>query len=547
MKVDRNSEKFDELISRAISRDKPAFDFDKWKQAHRKEIEIFESQTANRKVSRSALSMDIWSAILKAKVGRIAVAACIIVAVLIVLRPSSNSFDGTTAAYAKVGEAIKNVPWMRITYTSRLLDPNGNVRPDHQGSTDIWYSFNSQILIQKYSSGHITFIDYDKKEVYNYNPDSKRIVLSALPGDKLPFGANSPWSWLERNIQRMMPFGGDVTRKRGQYDGQEVEVFKIVATPKRGVAAVRGKIFVDKVTSLPIAEERIYIDTKIDKPQCEEKGTFEYPKRGPADIYDLGLSRDIPTINSLELPPWQDIEDVYESYRRQAPERYISIVTRELRIRGAPIESVEICYADGAHSRQERHFIFRPGAGFVGPQWAEQAAEIGNTFDSILKWSQAFKAAGEISISIFDKSGGYNAHRQDDGTWKTTKQIFDEDRELTAYDFWNLCSIRRIGWPEIRGYADVIQNDFARENNLIRIEAGGRQFYLNPDRDYICQMQANSGGGTTEVKEFAQTREGKWYPKRVEGLGIANTIYLETNPVLPEGIFDPNNLPKEDR
>jgi len=542
MKVDRNSEKFDKLISHAISRDKPAFDFDKWKQTHQEEIEIFESQTTNRQVSRSALLMDIWSAILNAKVGRIAVAACIIIAVLIVLRPSSNSFDGTTAAYAKMNEAIKNVPWMRITYTSRLLDPNGNVRPDHQGSTDIWYSFNSQILIQRYSSGHITFIDYDKKEFYNYNPDSKRIVLSALPGDKLPLGANSPWSWLERNIQRMMPFGGDVTRKTGQYDGQEVEVFEIVSTPKPGVAAVRGKIFVDRVTSLPIAEERIYIDTRIGKPQCEEKGTFEYPQRGPAEIYDLGLSRNIPIVDSRSLPPWEEINRLYESCRRAAPLRYIVIVTRELRLRGAPIESVEICYADGAHSRQERHFLFRSGAGFVGPQWAEQAAEIGNTFDSILKWSQAFKARGEISISIFDKSGGYYAHRQDDGTWKTTKQIF-EGRELTADDFWHLSPIAGIGWPQIRDYADIIQDDYARENNLIRVEAKGRQFYLNPERDYICQRQVNEHGGKTEVKEFAQTREGKWYPKRVEGLGIANTIYLETNPVFPEGIFDPNKLP----
>jgi len=341
----------------------------------------------------------------------------------------------------------------------------------------------------------------------------------------------------------MMPFGGDVTRKIGKYDGKEVEVFEIVSTPKLGVAAVRGKIFVDKVTSLPIVEERTYVDTRIDKPQLEEEGTFEYPVRGPADIYDVGLSRDIPTINSLELPPWEDIKDMYESYSRQAPERYISIVTRELRILGAPIESVEIYYADAACSREERHFLFRRGP--VGVQWREQAAEIGNTSDSILKWSQAFKARGEISISIFDKSAGYYAHRQDDGTWKTTKQIF-EGRELTAEDFWHISPIVRIGWPQIRDYADVIQDDYARENNLIRIEVQGRQFYLNPDRDYICQMRVNERGEKTEVKEFAQTREGKWYPGRIEGPGIANTVYLETNPVFPEGIFDPNSLPKED-
>jgi len=44
MNADRNSKNFDELISRTISRDKPQFDFDKWKQTHKKEIDIFEAQ-----------------------------------------------------------------------------------------------------------------------------------------------------------------------------------------------------------------------------------------------------------------------------------------------------------------------------------------------------------------------------------------------------------------------------------------------------------------------------------------------------------------------
>ena len=48
-----NNKKLDELILGAISRDKPKFDFDKWKAKHKKEIQIYESQTAEQKVSRS--------------------------------------------------------------------------------------------------------------------------------------------------------------------------------------------------------------------------------------------------------------------------------------------------------------------------------------------------------------------------------------------------------------------------------------------------------------------------------------------------------------
>ena len=488
---------------------------------------------------------NIWRTIMKSRVSKIATVACIMIAVLVALHPFSNSLDSTTAAYARMNEAIRNVPWMRISYTSRILDPNGNVRADNdQWNTDIWYSFNSQVLIQKFSFGRVTYKDYSRQEIYNYNPDSKRIVLSALSINKLPVEANSPWSWLERHIQRMMPFGGNVIRKTGKYDGKEVEVFEVISAPKPGMADVRGKIFVDKVTSLPVAEERTYINPEIGKPQRVEKGTFEYPQRGPADIYDLGLSRDIPIMGSRSLPPWEEIVLLYESCRRAAPERYITIVTRELRILREPIESVEICYAGEGRFREERHFLFQTGA--VGTQWAEQAPEIGNTFDSILKWSHAFKARGQISISIFDKSNGFYARRQDNGTWKITKQTL-EGEELTTEDFWQLSPIADIGWPQIRGYADVVQDDYARENNLIRIEALGRQFYLNPERDYICQRYTDIYGRSTDVKEFDQTREGKWYPKRVEGPGITNTIYLETNPVFPEGIFDTNNLPKEDR
>ena len=44
MNADRNNKKLDELISKTIGRDKPQFDFSKWKQNHEKEIDIFESQ-----------------------------------------------------------------------------------------------------------------------------------------------------------------------------------------------------------------------------------------------------------------------------------------------------------------------------------------------------------------------------------------------------------------------------------------------------------------------------------------------------------------------
>ena len=64
----------------------------------------------------------------------------------------------------------------------------------------------------------------------------------------------------------------------------------------------------------------------------------------------------------------------------------------------------------------------------------------------------------------------------------------------------------------------------------------------------------------SEVKEYAKTEDGQWYPKvrhqsyskdTSEGqlgspeLGFIEVRYLQLNPKFPESIFDPNSLPKE--
>ena len=77
------------------------------------------------------------------------------------------------------------------------------------------------------------------------------------------------------------------------------------------------------------------------------------------------------------------------------------------------VESVEICYADGARFREEQHSC--TVGGFIGSQWEKQKAEFGNTLDSILKWSRAHKAYGSISISLFDGNHHYIARRDEDG------------------------------------------------------------------------------------------------------------------------------------
>jgi len=490
--------------------------------------------------------MHLWKIVKRNWMAGLAWAAAIVLVVLLLLSLLTGHWDGTTAAYAKVTEAVRNVPWMHVRYTGCTLDDEGNKKSEHSGwNTELWYSFNSQVLIQRYDDGQIVYSDYAKHEVCVYNPVSKRVVLSALPDDQLSLQADSPWTWLQRNVRHMTPRGRDVTRSMGQYEGQEVEIFSIVATFAPPMSTYHGTVFVDRTTSLPIAEERTYISARTGKPDLVETGTFDYPEHGPADIYSLGLPRDVPVVNSLPLPPSWEILHAYESHRFRVPaERYIAVMTQQMHIGGSPVDTVDVFYCDGARYRAERHFVC--GTGFVGEQWRQQAPEVGTTFDSILKWSRSYKAFGGVSIALQVRNHLWEWRRNENGSWSATERTI-ADVEFTQEDFWSLCPAFGLGRPDIWGNADVVQDDYARENHLIRLETPKGVFYLNPDRDYICQRKiVHPDDRVEDVTEFGRTDDGRWYPKKVEDVAT-HTIYLETDPKFPEGIFDPNSLPKADR
>jgi len=75
MKTNKNTEKLDELISRTISREAPTFDFDQWKQSHKEEIHVYESQ---ERTNPAAWGPNVWKVISWSKAGYLA-AACLVI------------------------------------------------------------------------------------------------------------------------------------------------------------------------------------------------------------------------------------------------------------------------------------------------------------------------------------------------------------------------------------------------------------------------------------------------------------------------------------
>ena len=78
MKADANNKNLDELISRAIGRDKSQFDFDKWKRNHKRQVDIFRTQQKAERTTPAAFEPNTWRTILWRKAGYIAAALLVI-------------------------------------------------------------------------------------------------------------------------------------------------------------------------------------------------------------------------------------------------------------------------------------------------------------------------------------------------------------------------------------------------------------------------------------------------------------------------------------
>jgi hypothetical protein len=85
------------------------------------------------------------------------------------------------------------------------------------------------------------------------------------------------------------------------------------------------------------------------------------------------------------------------------------------------------------------------------------------------------------------------------------------------------------------------------------------RWYLDPARDYICvrnEFVCTTNERCIEILEYARTSDGNYYPKVIRKKDTVITgsskimeelirnIYIQIEPQYPEGIFDPENLPK---
>jgi outer membrane lipoprotein-sorting protein len=174
MKRQEKYKKLDELISQVISREQPQFDFDKWIANHKKEIQIYESQKTEQKVSRSVWIFEIGRIIMKSRISKIAAVLLIIVSVVVGIH-----FLGSTESLAWA-DVVQPILTARTVIFNVVMTEGENApinRVMNMGTQRVRMEMLSpdgktvQVII---------IVDYDTSQMLELIPDQKTALLIDL-------------------------------------------------------------------------------------------------------------------------------------------------------------------------------------------------------------------------------------------------------------------------------------------------------------------------------------------------------------------------------
>ena len=545
-------------------------------------LQTVESQELKQRAPGLNVGLEFMSrTIMKSKITKLAAAAVIIVVAILALQ--NGSIDLATIAFADISEAMKNVPWMHSV--SRGFDET------RKGVVELWIGFETKINASKDFDGKFIFWNVNEHRKYEYDPKSHSVTIEYASEDNVPLPLSSPVLLLERMQKMFKEQGAEIVTKSGEYMGQKAQIQEISGSfVNQGKQNYILRLFIEPESKLLFSAQVKSTDPNGNT-LVDGETTFDYPRTGPKDIYDLGVPHDAKIISNLPEEDFQAVWDNYRQKRAEATKNYIAVITHARQSLGDVITMVDVDYKSNQNHRLERHFVFKTGQQ-INKFWPEYKQQLGNSFESLMAWTQAhYNNTGSISVYLYDGQYNLSTKRDNDGRWSKLRKDDSPGEESMP----NI-HLEYLAWPYIGKTGRVIEDDYAKQNNFICIERlqqgavhsgsvtlpGRFLFYLDPQKNYLCRRKVMEWRPDAEWQEdknwlegiepekirdasitveditnVTQAPNGHWYPEVIvvkqsgirkdyneEPLKVSGTkrIYIRTDPEFPNGIFETSNL-----
>jgi len=522
----------------------------------------------------------LWRDVLRSRITKLAAAAVIILGVIL----SMTVLDKTVAPAFGMNDvlaAIAQAEWMHMTCDYTKVDTGRDLV--ERGIKETWISVNPKRSITIYKDGSINFVDYlnDALKAQEYDAETKMLTVRYRPASK-----DYPYATIVDmclgGLSELEKEGAKVEYTEGVYGGNPVKIINVDMTDDSGVH-LQLSIIADDQTYLPICKTSLR--EELGK-RTTENTVFDYPEMGPTDIYQAGAPRNVEVRVIDYRPSCKFLEAIkpYRAARENLPKERIVV---EVANENDNPWVVSVVYTSGIKERFEQLKYVR-----------DDTAPDTNDFETILNWANSVKS-NELAIQLNDGSTVYCVNRDYAGRWTSKEESTSRYRVGLV-----VAGLIHRGWPKI-DVGKPVDNNYAVENGLLCIEttrepsfadtelaeaAEKTLYYLDPEYDYICVRMESFrhpvpppwGNAKVsamdfepydpydipsepylimEVVEFGQTQTGHWYPSRTittnkqswtdKGSGwrmhektFDVRLYIDVNPHFPQGVFDPQELPR---
>lgn len=486
-----------------------------------------------------------------------AAAVGLVVASAALLTPNR---DSRGAAYAALMEAVENTEtaeWVHF----RVIEGDAG---------EGWFSVHPLRQIVKHKQ-QIEYLDAGSGLMHRYDPAKNTVTVERFDFGDVPAEMKEATSFLGMVMAcaraLVKEHGAKLIQSRQEIGGKTYNVFTIEheRDEDRSKSALHIRVDADSglIESMRLAGDQLPQPVMLE---------FDYPETGPLDIYALGVPRDArvidarPTNEVLKLH--KHIQDARDAF---APQYRAIICTSTFRKGKTVLTGVRVVYKKGRRYRSEDYGRVPGGIGH------NVAAEDVNAIESWLVGRPLHRvsftsAAGSTLLVSPGRDGGL-----------VRKDIQVLGAAAVEYLTWGLRQPANVTRQTPEAYDGLVGLEYSSQGQTYKGKVSSypwriRQYY-NLSRDYTCERveqlwdaqapwqedkdwlkdvgsespaASHKVEYTTQVVEYAQTDQGRWYAKRIhrEESGDRSSrseviVHLDTSLEIPEELFDPDAVTAE--
>ncbi|MHC4638419.1 MAG: hypothetical protein ACYTBV_13120 [Planctomycetota bacterium] len=538
-------------------------------------IKMLDEQSKSKQ-SKPGSRFDIWRIIIKSRITKLAAsAACITIGIVLCLWLLTGR-GIVQPAYAELVEILNNTnaDWVHVViqeYDGIQNDEGWTwVKAKNRDQEERWYSIHPFRGFNRFKNGRITLEDYANRRVHSYEPDGDTVTIEYddAPDLSKEFRIQS----IRDAVALSVPKDDRIIKRQKTVNGKALTVF-YKETPGEGYE----QWLVDPETQLVIENEEVeYEDNK------KVITLYSYPETGPADIYELGVPRDVQVLN---VAPPREIEDIVDNARTaeknfsdnffaieyklldsfedsvplvdfpstympfQNTTRLYNLVNQSVDGQAAPAAVITVTYRRGDKGRREIYPIWISEYSDM-KDYQKQLKEVKKSIpiennEALIAWVESRLPSQIIILNNRDMLF-FQLNRN--GTLAKLHPRYDpRDRAaLLNINFWRPPNNRY----DLDYYCQPLASQTGQWGRLIGIDIADDRYkcYFNPERDYICERVSYYNKpnklaiSTKNVLEYARTSNGHWYPKKTTSVQVNARYlfvsYIDDNYLIEDELFD---------